>query len=699
MSNESKSTTQQSHNLGHTLMTRSHRTRRLVSPWVRRFLPAAPRMEAATSSSRFAPVEPRQAGLTGRHTHRLLNRVQRTQARTTTWKPDAGSLKPGMTDHLTRTVSERTRYRPVGVKQIRRPAEGDDAGPETDLALPGKLAQPTSEGLQRTPAPAADLGSQPRPSRGQVIPPAPRAKKRAAPQRPFIPSKSRLFSSVQEVSAEGTGNEPGDTAPPPSPKAKESPSASTGTDKLGGDDDDSEPSPPTIQPDPPAARSLVQRALAQEMPVQQTEPGAGEVIPKIGTRPETALQTKIEKTEDEAKAGKEPPTEIKSLQTETRRQPMPLDLRPLATPSPEPRPPLSSPTPTLQLQQDTAEPAPSIEPADELPLVKPEPVTPTPALEQDLINRAETKQQLPLTQPLPPIQPQRRMRVQPPAPAPTITPKTARTQLAAQGWRFKTRPGSEPATDSRRVIQAAGSLEKKSGPGKPLAGQPRAAMEGIMGRDFSGVRTHRADLEPLNVQAATKGRDVYFDRGAENYEKPESMALLGHELTHVSQSRMVQTKPAESAPVSPAARLPAQVNRDESEADRTEQTVLELARTRPGIIQRAEFEGDDSDDYFSDEDIRAQSREVQDQTKTFDETQLELQATQFEEQQLQEEENFEDLQETLEEMLDTKLDEMMETLGLDEETLAEKTPNLDHLARQILPHLKRLIAVERERRA
>ena len=58
-----------------------------------------------------------------------------------------------------------------------------------------------------------------------------------------------------------------------------------------------------------------------------------------------------------------------------------------------------------------------------------------------------------------------------------------------------------------------------------------------------------------------------------------------------------------------------------------------------------------------------------------------------------------ELQTTLEEIIDDRLAEMLETLGLDEDDEEAKAPDIDDLARQVLPYIKRLIAVERERRA
>jgi hypothetical protein len=50
-------------------------------------------------------------------------------------------------------------------------------------------------------------------------------------------------------------------------------------------------------------------------------------------------------------------------------------------------------------------------------------------------------------------------------------------------------------------------------------------------------------------------------------------------------------------------------------------------------------------------------------------------------------------------MIDERMAEMMGALGLDETEETTPQPGLDDLARQILPFLKRLIVVERERRA
>ena len=355
-------------------------------------------------------------------------------------------------------------------------------------------------------------------------------------------------------------------------------------------------------------------------------------------------------------------------------------------------------SPSTEITPDLPEVPP---PQPERPLLKPE---------KTMQKQGQAKRPLPSIKPDRPSQPARRS-IKPVAP-PAITPQAARTQLASRGWRFKTAPADKP-NNSQRIIQTAANLDKPSSSGAPLADEPRSSMEGMLGRDFGDVRVHQADLGPLNVQAATRGRDVFFDKGQDNFDRPEGMALLGHELTHVGQSGVAQTKPTEPSPAaSPIMRMPAAVESDEAEANRVEQSVYRQAQTgalplaRPAI-QRAEIPetdmpdaGPEGNSFLNDIDMDDHYDQVQGQQETYQERHLELKTDLFEARQTNDETTFAELQDTLEEMIDERMAEMMEAMGLDE-TENEETPqpSLDDLARQILPYFKRLIVVERERRA
>ncbi len=100
------------------------------------------------------------------------------------------------------------------------------------------------------------------------------------------------------------------------------------------------------------------------------------------------------------------------------------------------------------------------------------------------------------------------------------------------GWRFKRRPTSPPV----RADEMQHSLERLRRPAatQPIPSAPRTLLERVLQRDFAGVRVQMASLGALGVEAATLGKTVYLSPEAGRLDRPESVALLGHELTHVA---------------------------------------------------------------------------------------------------------------------------------------------------------------------
>jgi hypothetical protein len=74
-------------------------------------------------------------------------------------------------------------------------------------------------------------------------------------------------------------------------------------------------------------------------------------------------------------------------------------------------------------------------------------------------------------------------------------------------------------------------------------------MEQVLQRDFSRVRVQTAPLASLGVEAAARGNTVFLAREqASQMERPENLALLGHELTHVAASGHAPAqRPAQTA--------------------------------------------------------------------------------------------------------------------------------------------------------
>ncbi len=167
------------------------------------------------------------------------------------------------------------------------------------------------------------------------------------------------------------------------------------------------------------------------------------------------------------------------------------------------------------------------------------------------------------------------------------TAKQARTHLVNRGWRFKKRESGETSATPQQISRAVDDLERSADQGgQPLPAEPRSVTEQALGRDFSSVRVQTAQLAPLNVEAATRGTDIYVEPDQTHFETPQSMAVLGHELTHVTQRGLVQSKPVVETAVLPQVRFeqePAELQREEGEATRNEERILRQLKPQPDI--------------------------------------------------------------------------------------------------------------------
>lgn len=81
--------------------------------------------------------------------------------------------------------------------------------------------------------------------------------------------------------------------------------------------------------------------------------------------------------------------------------------------------------------------------------------------------------------------------------------------------------------------------------GTPLAPEARTRLEGLLGRDLSGVRTFSGERVQamgtvLAAEAFTVGASVFLTRPADT----ENLPLLAHELTHVVQQQRPSLIPA-----------------------------------------------------------------------------------------------------------------------------------------------------------
>jgi hypothetical protein len=280
---------------------------------------------------------------------------------------------------------------------------------------------------------------------------------------------------------------------------------------------------------------------------------------------------------------------------------------------------------------------------------------------------------------------------------PAITHREATAYLVSRGWRFKRKESSAPAAPGL-VARAVDGLELPS-QGRPLVHKPRVMMERVIGQDFSDVRIHTANLSPLNVQAATRGRDVYVEPGQDRFDTPESLSLLGHELTHVAQGGgIVSAKPVAQMAILPQARTPARLEGEEAQAESTEQTILALSR--PTMVQRAEETGSGAEMPMPSPPVGQplSSGQVPSPSfpspRDFEMGKEELVGTGDEDYLPETKE-----EEEKEGYLPAPEQEEEEGGLLEVEEPEEEKPDLDRLAQQVYPFIKRLLAVERERMA
>jgi hypothetical protein len=139
--------------LDRSIATKIQWTQRALSPWVARWLQRRtdPEAHGEKHFQRYSQVP-----LTFTGSKHILDHVQRAVARSTVWRPDVGSLEPGMVDRFSNTIVER--FPDIGAKYapLRREAGLAD-GP--DLTLAGRGREVDMEAEQWTPMPEEPIES------------------------------------------------------------------------------------------------------------------------------------------------------------------------------------------------------------------------------------------------------------------------------------------------------------------------------------------------------------------------------------------------------------------------------------------------------------------------------------------------------------------------------------------------------------
>jgi hypothetical protein len=272
------------------IVARAQWVQRALSPWVGRWLRASAGTETGRETRLGKHV---QTALTGTHTNRLLDRVQRVVDRTTVWRGSVGSIEPAMVDRFASAIVDRfsvtgARYEPQPL--VVSPAETADlilAGTPVQPGLGAKASLPGFETGGGEPAPRptmaqlreilADRSSSPRSPPAPSQPSPPRIQRPAAeppgPRPPArnLPVQARLFSRVEELPPRE------DTSPegqPPEVRPAQAERAS-------------EPSQPAEPPSPPVVQRRRPAVVKETKPAQPETPAvsaAGAEPPRPRTR-------------------------------------------------------------------------------------------------------------------------------------------------------------------------------------------------------------------------------------------------------------------------------------------------------------------------------------------------------------------------------------------------------------------------------
>lgn len=484
-------------------------------------------------------------------------------------------------------------------------------------------------------------------------------------------------------------------------------------------------SAPTARPTPPTVRRAEvapssQEPMSQPVRVQRRVKSAKPALPLRARTPQRVIFEAMDGAEERVASASEPHqpvsvqppvamhTEAPTVQrlVESTAAAPDVSERPTVPPSPTRREEVQR----AERAERLAEPAPTSLPLRAVRRRQPETVDDLAAapLAEELVARLTAQSQLPLSgpqgarvqraaqpaakaTPKPALPKATRVQREPARETSKVVAQRARpaiqsheeatTQLVMAGWRFKRNAGTT-VSDPGMISRSLDNLVQRSDTGRPLDTGTRTKMEGALGRDFSQVRVHNVQLSPLNVQAASEGRNVYFEPGQDRFDTPDSLSLLGHELTHVAQAGFAQTKSVVQTAILPQARVQRSEAADEAEADQGERRVSEYLRS-PQMAQMMPLVNEASS---RSESSSASSATVQRSALSSPQTDMPV---------VQRAETGGDGGG------DTSSTQAEASGGeegkKDEKDPTEKAKELTKLARQLYPLIKRMLMVERER--
>jgi len=390
-----------------------------------------------------------------------------------------------------------------------------------------------------------------------------------------------------------------------------------------------------------------------------------EISPSVPSRREDLpVADELSRTEGDTPLGTVPglPGPFLDQEVAPEKRPVPLPLAP--SPSLQRQVGLEMPYRVLPDQED----GPSAEPSrmDE----------PTAELKNEIVARAALRSRRPLTGNLPSSQV-------------SIVHRGTRPLLAAQRWRFKPLRRASSA-EPGRIARAVDDPGQDPGRGRLLERESREAMEEIVSRDFGEVRT--AHLSLPGVKATAREGEFYVESGQGSFESPRSLALLGRGWAHAAQSGFAGTRPVVQTAILPQARAPARFGNKEVKAEEDERRgflpLLSTPRVTGMPLWQPVEERRELDSVGLSHALEAEfplppvSHPVSAETI-----------------QRQPAGDAPDLAATLGSM--GIVQRATETPSETDETSEEASSglDLDDLARQIYPLVKRMLAVERERRS